>query len=201
MKGIFCLEGFWFGDHRDDTSVEPILDLVHRFEKVPFVYHRCATRDEFAYSISRWKTKAFHNKYPLLYLAFHGEGGLIKIGHESITLDDLAELLGDKCKGVVIYFGSCATLDINRRRLQAFMASTRALAVLGYRKDVNWMTSASFEILILWYLLNIKFDSQGIQKFNEEIRRDCRRQIREFKFIIESNEAIHFPRKRKIPRA
>ncbi len=41
MKGTFCLETFWYGDHRDKTSVFPVLDLVNRYEKMPFVHHKC----------------------------------------------------------------------------------------------------------------------------------------------------------------
>src|SRR5690606_24914749 len=129
MKGVFCLEGFWYGDHRDKTSVYPVLDLVNRLEKLPFIHHRCSTIEEFKYTISRWKQKSFHRKFPLLYLAFHGDKGIIKIGKSSLSLDDLAEMLEDKCNGVVIYFGSCATMNVDRRRLQNFMEKTKSVAI------------------------------------------------------------------------
>ena len=70
MKGIFCLEGFWYGDHRDKISVAPIIDLLHRYDNLPSLYQRCGTKEEFIYSLKRWKTKSFHKKYPLLYHAF-----------------------------------------------------------------------------------------------------------------------------------
>jgi hypothetical protein len=84
MQGIFCLEGFWYGDHRDKTSVHPVLDLIHRFKKIPILHHRCGTKEEFSFSLQRWKTKDFHNKYKLLYLGFHGEKGLVEIGKDTI---------------------------------------------------------------------------------------------------------------------
>lgn len=197
MKGVFCVEGFWYGDHRDDTSVYPVLDLVHRCEKVPFKYHRCGTVAEFAYSVSRWRTKSFHKKYPLLYLAFHGAKGLIRIGKDTISLDQLAELLQDKCERVVIFFGSCATMQIREDQLQAFMEKTRVLAVLGYRKDVDWLSSASFEILLLRHLLlTHPFDSRGIRKIQEELYHSRKRQIEELHFLMVTNKRIPFPRKR-----
>ena len=171
MKGVFCLEGFWYGDHRDTTSVCPVLDLVHRYQNMPFIHHRCATREEFVFSINRWKTRSFHRKYPLLYLAFHGDPGRILIGTEAVSLDELAELLGDHCRNVVIYFGSCATLKLDRRKLQSFMQRTRTLAVLGYKQAVDWLPSASFEIRLLSFLLVHPFDSVGIRRIYEEVRR------------------------------
>jgi hypothetical protein len=32
MNGIFCLEGFWYGDHRDRTTVYSVLDLMNKIE-------------------------------------------------------------------------------------------------------------------------------------------------------------------------
>lgn len=197
MKGVFCLEGFWYGDHRDATSVFPVLDLVRRYQKMPFLHHRCATIEEFRFSLSRWKQKGFHRKYPLLYLAFHGGKGIINVGKENLSLEALAELLEDKCSGVVIYFGSCATLKVDKRKLQSFMEKTQSVAILGYKQEVDWLTSASFDIRLLNYLLEYPFDSKGIQKISEAISRDCRSYIRELDFRMEINERIWFPRRRK----
>lgn len=170
-KGVFCLEGFWYGDHRDRTSVVPVLDLVHRYQNMPFVHHRCATIEEFAFSLKRWKNKSFHKKYPLLYLAFHGKPGKILIGKDELSLDELASILENRCSGVVIYFGSCATMHWDKRHLQSFMEKTETVAMLGYRKDVDWLTSASFETRLLSFLQEHPFDSRGIQKIHESDRK------------------------------
>ena len=34
MNGIFCLEGFWYGDHRDRTTVYPVLDMMNKIEEL-----------------------------------------------------------------------------------------------------------------------------------------------------------------------
>ena len=198
MKGVFCIEGFWYGDHRDSTSVYPILDLVKRFSKMPFLHHRCATKEEFIFCIKRWKTKSFHRNYPLLYLAFHGETERICINSkESVTLDELAEHLGDKCNRVVIYFGSCSTVKTDRRRLQKFMEATKSVAVLGYKQQVDWLQSAAFEIQLLSHLQQHPFDSKGVLKIYDEVYRDCRPQIKALDFRMIANDRIKFPRRRK----
>ncbi len=197
MNGIFCLEGFWYGDHRDKTSVYPVLELINRINGVPLLHHRCCTIEEFEFSLKRWKTKTFHNKYKILYLAFHGEKGLIKIGNESVNLNELAEMLEDKCEGTVIYFGSCSTLNFDKRLLQKFLLKTKSLAILGFKQDVNWLRSASFDIQMLSYFFEHPFDTKGIVKIYSEIHENCKHLINELDFRMEINENIRFPRKSK----
>ena len=196
-KGVFCLEGFWYGDHRDLISVIPVLELVHKHSRMPFIHHRCNTKAEFEYSIQRWKTKSFCTKYPILYLGFHGEPGFIKIGDDRVTFSDLGKLLGDSCSRSVIYFGSCSTLSLNKRTVQNFLYQSEVLAVMGYKKEVDWLPSASFEILLLDMLQNNPFDSQGIKVFSKDIQTKYKRQVKNLNFRIEINERKHFVRSRQ----
>jgi hypothetical protein len=196
-NGVFCLEGFWYGDHRDLISVIPVLELVSKHSHMPFLHHRCNTRAEFEYSINRWKTKSFCQKYPILYLGFHGEPGFIKVGKESVTLDDLGNLLGDSCSRSIIHFGSCSTLNLNKTKVQKFMDQTEVLAVMGYKREVDWLPSASFEILLLDLLQNNLFDSTGIKCFKKAIRSECKRQVKELDFRLMINEKKHFVRRRQ----
>lgn len=198
VKGTFCLEGHWYGDHRDKTSVYPVLDLVHRFNNMPFIHHRCGTFEEFKYSINRWKTKSFHSKYPVLYLGFHGEPGLFKIQNEKITLEQLAEMLEDKCSGVVVYFGSCATLNIHETRIQNFLKRTCAIAAIGYRQDVEWMFSSAFEILLMEQLETQPFDTKGVSKIKETITKEYKSLCRKLDFRMIINKHQHFRRKRTV---
>jgi hypothetical protein len=197
-KGTFCLEGHWYGDHRDKTSVYPVLDLVHRFNNMPFIHHRCATFGEFKYSINRWKTKSFHSRYPLLYLGFHGLPGLFKIRNETVTLESLAEMLEDKCRGVIIYFGSCATLDIHESRIQSFLKRTGAIAAIGYKQDIGWMFSSAFEILLMEQLQSEPFDTKGVHKIKETITKEYKSLCRKIEFRMVINKYERFRRKRKV---
>jgi len=197
MQGIFCLEGYWYGDHRDKTSVHPVLELINRITKTSFVHHKCCTKEELIFSLERWKIKSFHSKYKILYIAFHCQEGLIEIGKETITLDELAVLLGEKCEGTVIYFGSCSTLKLDRRLLKKFISKTKCLAVLGFKTEVDWLRSASFDIQMLGHLISHPFDTRGIIKISAAIKEDCKHLIRELDFVMVINETNHFPRKRK----
>ncbi|MFZ6664096.1 DUF6642 family protein [Peijinzhouia sedimentorum] len=192
MHGIFCLEGMWFGDHRDLYSVSPILDLVHRLGKIPFIHHRCGTYEEFEFSIKRWRVKSFHRKFPILNIAFHGDKGEFKVGKELVTLDDLAELLGGKCEGCVIYFGSCDTMRVDRRLLQKFMEQTKIIAVLGYKSSVSWLQSAAFEIQMLYHFSQENLDAKGLGKIKSSIFDDTKHLAKELEFRMEINERTNF---------
>ena len=69
MKGVFCLEGFWYGDHRDRTSVVPILEMVNRYLQIPYIYHRCATVKNLLFHLSDGKQNRFIKS--ILYLLWH----------------------------------------------------------------------------------------------------------------------------------
>ncbi len=195
-KGVFCLEGFWYGDYKDLISVTPVLELVGKHSNMPFVHHRCNTRAEFEYSINRWKTKAFCSKYPILYLGFHGEPGFIKVGKEKVTLVDLGNIIGNNCSRSIIHFGSCSTLNLNKTRVQHFMDQTGVLGVMGYKRDVDWLPSAAFEILLLDLLQTHPFDSTGMKAFSKVIQSECKRQVNELDFRLMINENKHFVRSR-----
>lgn len=106
---------------------------------------------DFEYSIKRWKTKVFHRRCPLLYLAFHAEKERVLIGVQTLSLDELAVMLGDKCGGVVVYFGICKTLNIDKRRILSFMEKAERLLCLDNK--VDGLLSALFDIRLLSYLL------------------------------------------------
>lgn len=195
-NGVFCLEGFWYGDHRDSSTVKPVLDLLNSHTKLPYVYHRCSTVEEFNFSLSRWRLQSFHNKYPLLWLAFHGEPGKILIGKDEITITQLADILEDKCIGSIIYFGSCSTMKWDKRSIQTFMEKTQTVAMLGYKRDVEWLPSASFEIQLLSYFQDLKFITDNVTKIKESVLKDCKALCSNLQFRFEINNRQRFTPKR-----
>ncbi len=196
MRGIFCLEGFWYGDHRDPTSVLPILELISRCYKMPYLHHRCATKEEVLYALKRWKTKSFNSKYPILYLAFHGQEYEIKVGDYHFTLDEIADVLEDKCEGVIIHFGSCLTLNVNKRKLQRFMEKTKALCIMGYKQEVDFIESTSLDLLMFHNIITggQLLNRLGATKIAKEMQLSSGRQMRKLKFRMEINERTKFSR-------
>ena len=140
-KGIFCLEGYWDRE-KGKTSVEHMLRFLETMDdwQVPYVHRRVATRGEFDFHLQKWKQSSFKT-YPILYLGFHGNPEEIEIekGQDALRMAQLGEMLEAACKGRIIHFGSCSTLDVYGNKLNGFLHQTGALAVCGYKTDIKWL--------------------------------------------------------------
>lgn len=176
--GVWCIEASWGNEVTTPTSVRPILDILatanpDRKWRVPSFYARVATGEEFCHHLQRWTLKK-HGRYGVLYIAAHGEPGGIAVGTERLSLDDIAYQLEGKCAGRVVVFASCATMGATRRQLQAFLVSTDASAVMGYRADVAWMPATAFELMLLDTLSENSFTGPGLVAMTRKVRRHAR---------------------------
>lgn len=185
-SGIFCLEGEWSSDLRDRRSVKPILTLLEQLNIADSVHRDVATRDELEHYIGKWQQKRYDG-YRVLYLAMHGDPGTVYLGRDELSLDELEQILAGSCKGKVIYFGSCLTLKGNNDRLQRFARATGARAVVGYRREVDWLESAAFEVLLLDRLvMGIRSDAV----FNNLVR-DHGRFAKSLGLVVATRAQVH----------
>lgn len=152
LPGIFCLEGEWDPDLRRRQSVLPILELLERLDLARTIHRDVATRDELAFYLAKWGQKRYRD-YEVLHLACHGDAGSIQLGRDEMGLEELAALVTGKSQGRVVYFASCLTLGLDEDRLVNFQKQTGAKAVVGYAKEIDWVDSAAFEVLLLDRLL------------------------------------------------
>ncbi|MGY1709094.1 DUF6642 family protein [Geodermatophilus sp. SYSU D00758] len=166
-QGIFCLEGEWGDRMTEKLSVRPGLDMLTTMRRDRLVHRNTATRDEFAYYLQKWVTARYAG-FPLAYLSFHGERGVIHLGRDSLTLADIAEMVPGRLTDRTVYFGSCGTLGASDDDLRAFVEVTGARAIAGYTKDVGWAESAAFDFTLLPELL----DSVDIRKLHTRL---CKR--------------------------
>ncbi|MGH8892363.1 MAG: DUF6642 family protein [Actinomycetes bacterium] len=145
---IFCLEGEW-GNMRSRESVLPMLDLLDRLGVSNFVHRDVATQEEFRYYFDRF-ARAKATTYPVLYLAGHGGVGTFVLGGKNeIELGEMAEMMRGKLTDRVIYFGSCLVGSADDDELKEFAKATGARFVIGYSSSVDWLESASFDLLLL----------------------------------------------------
>jgi hypothetical protein len=195
-KGIFCLETDWWGLD-DGTTVEPVLQLLATCAgyRAPYIHRNVGTREAFDHYIRKWTNKQFA-RYPILYLGFHGEQGLLNVGSRrgsagQLHLDELAGLLEGRCKGRVIHFGSCETFAVHGRSINAFLRRTEALAVMGYRGSNDWVESAAFEVLLLGELQNWSLTVQGMRKLEQRVRERAGglRKMLDFRMVIRKRAA------------
>ena len=196
-KNIYCIEGLWNRhDVCDKSTVVPILELLEKGGYCNYVYHNSATKAELEFFLTKWKTKSINKKFPILYLAFHGEKGCVFITKkEKYSLADLGNYLEGKCHGAVIYFGSCSTLNLDKRVIKSFLKKTGAIAAIGYKKEIDWIKSTACDLFVFEALQYDRLDSKGISNIYKKIKKDYGNLHK----ILQLNVVIsdtHFKRKR-----
>lgn len=157
---VLCLEGDWDNDLTSRTSVLPTLELLERMRIIDFVHRTVTTKTDLAYYLQRWGEDPPLQDYFVLYLAAHGAS--LKTGRRTtailelsdhpdgtVTLKELADMLGDGFENCVVHFGSCSVMRASDSVLDDFRTRTGVKAVTGYRENVAWVPSAAMDQLFL----------------------------------------------------
>jgi hypothetical protein len=174
-KGIFCLEGEWSRNLMQTSSVEPILSLLSQWEPhfVPYVYRQVTSVSSLRDYLSQWVLKRYDH-FPILYLAFHGHPGVVCLDENcedttELSLELLEQMLAGKCRGRIIYFGSCGTLQAHGNRLNHFLKRTNAMAICGYSGEVDWLTATAFELLVMGAMQENTFTLAGTRAMYRKV--------------------------------
>ncbi len=176
LKNIYCLEGDWWGDPKKPSTVRPIFELLAQaYPNLRYVHRSIGTREEFDHALENWTQRKYAD-FPILYFAFHGNPNILFVGDRRrakgrVSLDAIADRLEGSCHDRFIHFGSCKTLHCSPANLSAFMKRTKALAVSGYRTDINWLLSASFEVYLLGAMQESDLTLRGTRKLMEQARK------------------------------
>lgn len=159
---IFCLENRWSTRPRDKSSVRPMLQLLHEVSRIDFVHETVTVEPALEEAGKRWRQKQYDD-YGIGYFAFHGLPGKLDLGRRKITLEVLAEYLGP-CRRKVIHLSGCSILDTRgaglKRQLEDFAKATGARAVCGYKKDVDWVPAAAFDMVLLQNLVDHRHEKR-----------------------------------------
>ena len=196
QRGIFALEGEWHSDLRSCPSFRPILELISKVSRCPFVHRDAATREELYYYLDKWTQKRYE-RFAILYLGFHGKRESILIGDGgsrscAICLNELADNLAGRCANRIIYIGSCQTMSSDSRKLNSFLRKTGALALCGYREEVDMLRSAAFELLLFDVLLRNSLTIHGARAMKKYIEREERHLCRDlgFRMVVRKSESL-----------
>jgi hypothetical protein len=154
-KNIYCLEGDWQKDLRKQSSIYASLMFLEKNCDIKHIHKHCGTKESLFYYLNQWKLKKY-SSYSICYLAFHGFEGEITIGKDSVTLEEISDILEDSCKDKIIFIGSCLVLQADKSRINDFLKKTGALCVCGYKVSVDFVASSVFEMLVLDLLQQYK---------------------------------------------
>lgn len=143
-KNIACLESLWNRQTENRLNVMPLLELISKTQKVNFSHLNCNTKPEFVHNLNLLCKK----NYGVLYLAFHGSGGKICLNDETeIDFIELADLMDHNFADWLVHFSSCGVFR-KKKDLATFVELTNVAMATGYTKNVDWIESASLELLL-----------------------------------------------------
>jgi hypothetical protein len=112
---------------------------------------------------------------PIFYLAFHGSPSSVQSVLERIGPDELCEAFaGYGAYPNLIYFGSCSVLEGTKGKKFAgnLLRASGTRAVIGYKKEGNWMGSMVVDLLFLYrFYTNLPTWTKLAETF-ESVQRD-----------------------------
>ena len=149
-KNIACLESLWDDDVENKMTVTPLLELIASVNHIQFTHLTCNTPSELEFTLRMLPRR---RSYRILYLAFHGNGGVIQLGDGTyVSMDELAGMMSERFAGWIVHFGACGTLGVPRACLADFYRQTKVAMMIGYCKDVNWVESAAMDLILFDWL-------------------------------------------------
>jgi hypothetical protein len=150
---IYCLEGEWSFDLRDNSSVRDLLAVLTRNDGVQTIHRDVATADDLVQYLKRWND-ARYREFRIGYLALHGRPGRVVFRRAKVPIAEIAANAKGSADDKIVFFGSCS-VAADRKQLKLFKELTGARAVCGYAKDADWTPSAAFDLMLLhalaWY--------------------------------------------------
>jgi hypothetical protein len=180
-RKLICLESSWDERVFKNMSVKgffdslrplvrPSLQVEHRFiESSKHLLHYLRRPDGVLWvDPSAWDV-------PIFYLAFHGSPGSVQSVLERIGPDELCEAFaGYGAYPNLIYFGSCSVLEGAKGRKFAgdLLRASGSRAVIGYKKDVNWMDSMVLDLLFLYRFYTSLHTWNKLAETFESVQRD-----------------------------
>lgn len=124
-------------------NVLPTLELISKTQDSKFSHMTCNTREELQYNLNLLCKR----NYGVLYFAFHGSPGKIHLHRDKVSLTELASMMNCRFANWIIHFGTCSTLR-KPREVSYFIENTKVALVTGFTKDVDWIESSAFELLL-----------------------------------------------------
>lgn len=137
------MESLWDRRTENRLNVLPTLELISKTQDAKFSHLTCNTREELKYNLNLLCKR----NYGILYFAFHGSPGKIHLHRDKVTLTELAEMMNRRFANWIIHFGTCSTLR-SPREMEYFVEQTRIALATGFTRDVGWIESSAFELLL-----------------------------------------------------
>lgn len=185
-KNIYCIEGDWNDNLKNELSVRNGLELLKNNLRIDYIYKQASTKEEFfnrinqLYKYDKSSYKKYEN-FKILYFAFHGyKNGFSLSNNSEISLDEISDKYKNQFHGKIVHFGSCSTLKVGENKLLNFLELTGASAISGFGKNVDFFDSSIFELLyfsICQRYTNLPYIERNILKSYSSMVQDLKFRI------------------------
>lgn len=145
---IFAIEGEWVAKLDNELTIKSTLSLLEEVCSVEYVFRKTNTVNSLI-SYLKKTSAASYKKYGTIVIASHGTKADIELSkEETISIVELGERCADLFKNKIVHFSSCSVMS-NQKAIELFKHITKAKGVCGYTKDVDFLESSVFDILLL----------------------------------------------------
>ncbi len=155
---VLALETYWHEDPADTRSTTAIFDLLKQNCEGVVVHHRFfSAKEDLAWYLDNvWRD----GQYDVLYVASHGEAGKLVDGwNELISRPWLQKRLRGSCGDRVLYLSACDSMKGKAADRNRLREAAGAAALVGYRKQVDWLEGAAMDLLALAALAQARADT------------------------------------------
>lgn len=172
---IFCLEGEWHSnDLRNQSTVETYLRFLKETFGIEYLFRKVNSRESFfkyLEQLGRY-SKGRYKDYSIIYFAFHGDKKeLFLDGTDSVEINELTKIKHTPLKSRIIHFGSCRTLKMSFADLEEFWEDSKANAVSGFSKNIDFMEASLFDIAYLYKLSTMPQKGRVFNHINKKFKR------------------------------
>nr|WP_308212652.1 DUF6642 family protein [Nocardia zapadnayensis] len=146
--GIWVMEGYWSRDVNDVRTVRPMTQALADSKIANYVHRHINDVDDLINGLTLLGQRK-QDKYNIAYLACHGSSGVIELSGDSISLDELAGRLPKAgiLESKLLHLSACSVLH-DEDACKALLDTSGAQAITGFTKDVDWLESLAFELLM-----------------------------------------------------
>jgi hypothetical protein len=147
-KNIAAIEAWENYELEPRAGMKSLLDFLSVSSQIRYSYNFIYTPQELSYVFSTIPS----NKFGLIYLAMHGNPERINMGSNSeftVSLDELATMMGYRFEGFGFHFGSCAVMNSWEESLSSFKEKTGVAFVSGFSKYIDFSSSAIVDHILI----------------------------------------------------
>ena len=161
FKSILVLESPWDNSSVESTSVWPFVSEFARARCIRAYHQAFLDKSSFIHWVESYNNEKLA-KPKLLYIAAHGNGGRVSGLKKTINKKTIISVIQKSENIDFVHFGSC--LFGSEQNLHDLLLAAKHIKwAAGYDKEVDWVDSTLFDILLWGRIESRDDDTKGLK--------------------------------------